>query len=134
EQCQPGIRAGQRGSIARVVRTKTGRAGSGGAADRRDRDRQTSAGGSAGDRKQWPKARSGAVARGDREYDGGEVVAGRLGGARVEARSAVSVRHRWCESVAGRDREGIRGKGRCAALSNPQAAECEGSPTGELPE
>jgi len=45
---EPGIRAGQRRAIEGVVREKARRTGVGGAADRRDRHRQTSASGGAG--------------------------------------------------------------------------------------
>ncbi len=86
------------------------------------------------ERKAEKSARFGSVARSDGEHHGGQRAVGRSGGARTGSEAAVSGGDGWLEGAAGRCGAGFRGSSGSAALSDSQAAECEGVSAGELPE
>ena len=99
-QCEPPVRAGQRGAVEETVREKTRRAGSDGDPDRRDSSRPASVGSGARHWNQRKKARAGVVTRGDRKRHGGPNLAARPGGAWPKSRQTLLVRDRWGQGAA----------------------------------
>src|SRR5580698_3561 len=116
------------------MRATIGGSKSGGADDRRHSLWRPGAGGGPGHCRKRRKARVGSVARSHGEHHGGQRVVGRSGGPRTGSAAAVSGGAGWIESTASRCGTCFRRASGSPALSDPQATEREGVPTGELPE